>query len=116
LNGSTAGTIGMAGLSVYAASKAAVRNFARSWTLDLKGRGIRVNVLSPGATLTPGVLGLAGPDREKQALIATLTADIPMGRIADPDEIAKAAVFLASDDSSFVAGTELFVDGGTAQV
>jgi hypothetical protein len=116
LNGSTAGSIGMVGLSVYAASKAAVRNFAPSWTIDLKGRRIHVSVLRPGVTLTLGVLGLAGPDdSQQQALIAALTADIPMGRIADPDEIARAAVFLASDDSSFVAGAQLLVDGGPAQ-
>jgi NAD(P)-dependent dehydrogenase (short-subunit alcohol dehydrogenase family) len=117
LTGSTVGTIGTPALSVYSASKAAVRNFARSWTMDLKHRGIRVNVLSPGATLTPGLLGLAGPDPDRQkALLAALTADIPLGRAAGADEVASVALFLASSDASFVAGVELFVDGGTAQV
>jgi NAD(P)-dependent dehydrogenase (short-subunit alcohol dehydrogenase family) len=117
LTGSTVGTIGTPALSVYSASKAAVRNFARSWTMDLKHRGIRVNVLSPGATLTPGLLGLAGPDPDRQkGLLAALTADIPLGRVADADEVASVALFLASSDASFVAGVELFVDGGTAQV
>ena len=117
LTGSTVGTIGTPALSVYSASKAAVRNFARTWTMDLKDRGIRVNVLSPGATLTPGLLGVAGPDPARQkGLLAALTADIPLGRVADADEVASVALFLASSDASFVAGVELFVDGGTAQV
>jgi NAD(P)-dependent dehydrogenase (short-subunit alcohol dehydrogenase family) len=117
LAGSITGSTGNAGCSVYSAAKAAVRNFARTWTLDLKKRGIRVNVLSPGATRTPGLLQLAGPDEALQkALIDRLAAGIPLGRVADPDEIARVAVFLASDDASFVAGAELFADGGTAQV
>jgi NAD(P)-dependent dehydrogenase (short-subunit alcohol dehydrogenase family) len=117
LNGSIAGSIGTAGLSVYSASKAAVRNFARCWTVELKDRGIRINVLSPGATKTPGLLGLVGPDTvQQQRLLDTLALDIPLGRVADPDEIARAAVFLASDDASFIAGAEFFVDGGRAQV
>jgi len=117
LNGSTAASGGTEEFSVYAASKAAVRSFARNWILDLKGRGIRVNTLSPGPTKTPGLLGLAGPDAARQQeMLDALASRIPMGRLGEPDEIAKAAVFLASDDSSFVHGSELFVDGGKAQI
>jgi len=117
LNGSTAASGGTDEFSVYAASKAAVRSFARNWILDLKGRGIRVNTLSPGPTKTPGLLGLAGPDAARQQeMLDALASRIPMGRLGEPDEIAKAAVFLASDDSSFVHGSELFVDGGKAQI
>jgi NAD(P)-dependent dehydrogenase (short-subunit alcohol dehydrogenase family) len=94
-----------------------VRAFARNWILDLKGRGIRVNVLSPGPTRTPGLVGLAGPDAARQqGLLDQMAAHVPLGRVGDPDEIARAAVFLASDDASFVTGAELFVDGGEAQV
>ncbi|KMO28812.1 oxidoreductase [Methylobacterium variabile] len=117
LTGSTAGTEGTQAFSVYAASKAAVRALARNWILDLKGRGIRVNTLSPGATRTPGLVELAGPDAaQQQGLLDYLASRIPMGRVGEPDEIARAAVFLASDDASFVNGIELFVDGGQAQV
>jgi NAD(P)-dependent dehydrogenase (short-subunit alcohol dehydrogenase family) len=115
LTGSSASRKVTAGQSVYAASKAAVRNFARSWILDLKGRGIRVNVLSPGPTDTPGLRGLA-PAGQEQALLDGIAAQVPLGRVADPDEIAQAAVFLASDVSSFVNGIEFFVDGGQAQI
>ena len=103
-------------MSVYAASKAAIRSFARSWTLDLKGRQIRVNALSPGPTLTAGLSGFVPTEEERQQHFAALAASIPLGRMADPDEIAKAVVFLASDESSFVTGIELFVDGGQAQI
>jgi NAD(P)-dependent dehydrogenase (short-subunit alcohol dehydrogenase family) len=117
LTGSITGSAGTAGFSVYSASKAAVRNLARSWTLDLKDRGIRVNVISPGTVKTPGLLGLAGPDAaQQQALLDHLTSQIPLGRVADPDEIAKAVLFLASSDASFIAGAELFADGGAVQV
>ena len=117
LTGSTAGSKGTASFSVYSASKAAVRNLARSWILDLKDRRIRVNVVSPGATHTPGLVDLAGPDEANQrGLLDYLASQIPAGRVGQPEEIAKAAVFLASDDSSFVTGAELFVDGGAAQV
>jgi NAD(P)-dependent dehydrogenase (short-subunit alcohol dehydrogenase family) len=117
LTGSTAGSQGMPAFSVYSASKAAVRNFARGWIMDLKETGIRVNVLSPGSTHTPGLLDLAGDDpQQRKGLEDFLTTQIPLGRIGQPEEIAKAALFLASDDSSFVNGTELFVDGGQAQV
>ena len=117
LTGSTAGSKGTAAFSIYSASKAAVRNLARSWILDLKDRNIRVNTLSPGPVKTPGLVDLAGPDEKQQAgLLTYLASQIPMARVADPDEIAKAAIFLASDDSSFVNGIELFADGGLAQV
>ncbi|MBP2547939.1 NAD(P)-dependent dehydrogenase (short-subunit alcohol dehydrogenase family) [Neorhizobium galegae] len=117
LTGSTAGTEGTAAFSVYSASKAAVRNLARSWALDLKGTGIRVNVVSPGATHTPGLVELAGDDKaQQQGLLDFLATRIPLGRIGNPDEIAKASLFLASDDASFVNGAELFADGGQAQV
>ncbi len=117
LTGSTAGTEGTAAFSVYSASKAAVRNLARSWALDLKGTGIRVNVVSPGATRTPGLVELAGDDREQQqGLLDYLASRIPLGRVGEAEEIAKATLFLASDDASFVNGAELFADGGQAQV
>jgi len=117
LMGSTAGVTGTAAFSIYGASKAAVRNLARSWTLDLKERGIRVNVVSPGPVKTPGLAGLAGPDAARQqGLLDYMATQVPIGRVADPEEIAKAVAFLASDDASFVAGAELFVDGGQAQV
>lgn len=117
LTGSTAGTEGTAAFSVYSASKAAVRNLARSWALDLKGTGIRVNVVSPGATRTPGLVELAGDDKDQQqGLLDYLASRIPLGRVGESDEIAKATLFLASDDASFVNGTELFADGGQAQV
>ena len=117
LTGSTASIVGTAAFSVYGASKAAIRSFARHWTLDLKARKIRVNVLSPGPTKTPGLVGLAGDDAQaQQGLLDQFAAGLPLGRVAEPDEIAAAALFLASDDSSFVAGIELFADGGEAQV
>lgn len=117
LTGSTAGTEGTAAFSVYSASKAAVRNLARSWALDLKGTGIRVNVVAPGATRTPGLVELAGDDKEQQqGLLDYLASRIPLGRVGEPEEIAKAVLFLASDDASFINGAELFADGGQAQV
>ncbi|MBP1204209.1 NAD(P)-dependent dehydrogenase (short-subunit alcohol dehydrogenase family) [Duganella sp. 1411] len=117
LTGSTAASGGTEAFSVYAASKAAVRAFARNWILDLKGRGIRVNTISPGPIRTPGLVELAGPDADKQqGLLDFFATQIPMGRVGEPDEIAKAAVFLASDDASFVNGIELFVDGGLQQI
>ena len=115
LTGSTTGSTGLPNASIYAASKAAVRNLARSWIAELKGSGIRINVLSPGPTNTPGLLGMAAPEHH-QALLETLAATVPLGRVADPDETAAAAVFLASDAASFVNGIELFVDGGQAQI
>jgi NAD(P)-dependent dehydrogenase (short-subunit alcohol dehydrogenase family) len=96
LNSSTTGTTGNENFSVYGASKAAVRSFARSWILDLKARRIRVNVLSPGATRTPGLLGLV-PSEQGAGLVDALVSTIPLGRVAEPREIAEAALFLASD-------------------
>ena len=117
LTGSTASVVALPAFSVYGASKAAVRAFARHWTMDLKARRIRVNVLSPGPTATPGLVALAGEDvAAQQAFLAGAASDVPLGRVADPSEIANAALFLASDQSSFVTGIELFVDGGSAQV
>ncbi|WP_337269697.1 SDR family NAD(P)-dependent oxidoreductase [Oryzifoliimicrobium ureilyticus] len=117
LIGSTASIEGRQGFSIYSASKAAVRNLARSWVLDLKETGIRVNVLSPGPTRTPGLLAMAGDDKDQQqGLLDYIASQIPLGRVGEPDDIAKAALFLASDDSSFVNGAELFADGGQAQV
>ena len=116
LTGSTAAVTGTPAFSVYSASKAAIRSFARNWILDLAPRRIRVNVLAPGATSTPGWHGLATSaemDREMQRLTAAAT---PLGRLGLPDEIASAALFLASDESSFVTGSELFADGGSAQI
>ena len=110
LNGSIASAKGFAGMSVYNASKAAVRSFARTWTADLKARRIRVNVISPGTIDTGVFVGV--PQEVKDQFVAL----IPLGRIGEPREIATAALFLASDDSSFVTGIELFVDGGAAQV
>ena len=116
LNASIVSIKGMPAFSVYSATKAAVRSFARGWTVDLKDRGIRVNAISPGPIRTPGLDGLTSTDEERQAYYAQMAAIVPLGRVGEPDELAKAAVFLASDDSSFVAGIELFVDGGAAQV
>lgn len=117
LAGSTTGIVGTASFSVYSATKAAVRNLARSWVLDLKGKAIRVNTLSPGPIHTPGLVDLAGPDlAQQQGLLDYMTTQIPIGRMGQPQDVAQAAVFLASEDSSFVTGAELFVDGGLAQV
>src|SRR6202047_2565622 len=110
MTGSIASAKGFPGLSVYNASKAAIRSFARTWTSDLKDRKIRVNVISPGTIDTGIFVGV--PKEEKDGFVTL----IPMGRIGQPREIATAALFLASDDSSFITGIELFVDGGTAQV
>ncbi|MBZ9673884.1 SDR family NAD(P)-dependent oxidoreductase [Mesorhizobium sp. ES1-3] len=115
LTGSTTGSTGTPAFSVYSATKAAIRNFARSWALDLKGAGIRVNVLSPGATETPGLKGLAEAG-EEDALLKGLAMQIPLGRVGHPEETAAVALFLASDESSFMTGSEVFVDGGAAQV
>jgi NAD(P)-dependent dehydrogenase (short-subunit alcohol dehydrogenase family) len=115
LTGSTTGVTGTPGFSVYSATKAAIRNFARSWTLDLKAAGIRVNVLSPGPIATPGLDGVAGA-AGGDAMMAALIAQTPVGRVGQPEEVAAAAVFLASDESRFMAGSEVFVDGGYAQV
>ncbi len=114
---STTGVQGVANFSVYSASKAAVRNLARGWTSDLKDRQIRVNVVSPGPVKTPGLVELAGTDAAaQQGLVDYMASQVPLGRVADPSEIAKAVTFLASSDASFIAGAELFVDGGMTQV
>ncbi|WP_111414993.1 SDR family NAD(P)-dependent oxidoreductase [Billgrantia lactosivorans] len=115
LTGSTTGSTGTPAFSVYSATKAAIRNFARSWALDLKGTGIRVNVLSPGATETPGLKGLANAG-EEDALLEGFASQIPLGRIGHPEETAAVALFLASDESSFMTGSEVFADGGAAQI
>jgi NAD(P)-dependent dehydrogenase (short-subunit alcohol dehydrogenase family) len=110
LNGSVASVKGTAAFGVYGATKAALRSFVRTWTSDLKDRHIRSNVISPGPTDTPVI------DGQPPDAITRIVSTIPMGRMGEPDEIAKAALFLASDDSSFVTGIELFVDGGRGQV
>jgi NAD(P)-dependent dehydrogenase (short-subunit alcohol dehydrogenase family) len=116
LNASITSIKGTPAFSVYSASKAAVRSFARNWTLDLKERQIRVNAISPGVVPTPGYDHLGLNDQQLQEFIDSQAITIPLGRVGTPDEIAKAVVFLASDDSSFVNGIELFVDGGMAQI
>ncbi|HTC33933.1 MAG TPA: glucose 1-dehydrogenase [Bryobacteraceae bacterium] len=116
LNASIVASKGLPTTSVYSASKAAVRSFARTWTMDLKARKIRVNAISPGPTDTP-LLSPAGQSEEQtRQRKAMFAASVPLGRLGLADEIAQAAVFLASDDSSFISGSELFVDGGMAQV
>jgi NAD(P)-dependent dehydrogenase (short-subunit alcohol dehydrogenase family) len=115
LTASTTSVKGTENFSVYSASKAAVRNFARTWLLDLKPRNIRVNAISPGPVHTPGLAGLA-PVEQQEGLLTHLATLVPMGRLGKTSEIAKAVTFLASDDSSFINGIELFVDGGTAQI
>ena len=116
LNASIFGSKGPAGWSVYSATKAAVRSFARTWTADLKDRRIRVNAVSAGYTDTPGLGGLLEASGAGDELRKAISSTVPLGRFGTPDEIAKAVVFLASDDSSYVTGAELFVDGGVAQV
>lgn len=116
LNASITSSKGTPAFSVYSASKAAVRSFARNWTLDLKERKIRVNAISPGLVPTPGYDLLGLTKEQVQEFVAVQAVNIPLGRVGTPDEIAKAVVFLASDDSSFVNGIELFVDGGMAQI
>jgi NAD(P)-dependent dehydrogenase (short-subunit alcohol dehydrogenase family) len=111
LTGSMVSIKGFPACSVYNATKAAIRSFARSWIVDLKGRDIRINVLSPGYTATPGLSHLMTDEQKAEAV-----ASVPLGRIGTPDDLGKAAVFLASDDSAYVNGIELFVDGGAAQI
>ena len=116
LTSSFASSEGRVFASVYSASKAAVRSFARCWTMDLRHQKIRVNVISPGPIETPGVNIAKGTPEQLDEFKANVMAAVPMGRMGTPDEVATAAVFLASDDSSYVTGIELFVDGGLAQV
>jgi NAD(P)-dependent dehydrogenase (short-subunit alcohol dehydrogenase family) len=111
LTGSMVSIKGFAACSVYDASKAAIRSFARTWIVDLKGRDIRVNVLSPGYTATPGLSHFMTEEDKASAV-----ASVPLGRIGTPDDLGKAAIFLASDDSAYITGIELFVDGGAAQI
>ena len=116
LNASIVASKGLPANSVYSATKAAVRSFARTWTTDLKERRIRVNAVSPGATDTPGLSELLASTETGQQRKKMISNSVPLGRFGTPEEIAKAVVFLASDDSSYITGTELFVDGGFAQV
>jgi len=116
LNASIVASKGLSSNSVYSATKAAVRSFARTWTTDLKDRRIRVNAVSPGTIDTPGLNDLLASSEAGEQRRKMISNAVPLGRFGTPDEIAKAVVFLASDDSSYVTGTELFVDGGFAQV
>jgi len=116
LTSSTTSISGTPAFSVYSATKAAIRNFARNWILDLKDRHIRVNAVSPGVTETAGLNELFGGGAQAESTKDYLAGLIPAGRVGQPEEIAKAVLFLASDDASFVNGVELFVDGGQAQI
>jgi NAD(P)-dependent dehydrogenase (short-subunit alcohol dehydrogenase family) len=116
LNASVAGSKGLATYSVYSATKAAIRSFARTWTTDLKDRRIRVNAVSPGSIDTPAARDLLASSDVGEKRKKMIADSVPVGRFGTPDEIAKAVLFLASDDSSYITGTELFVDGGFAQV
>jgi NAD(P)-dependent dehydrogenase (short-subunit alcohol dehydrogenase family) len=116
LNASIAASKGVEASSVYNATKAAIRSFARTWTVELKHRKIRVNAISPGPIDTPGFNGLAQTEEQIEQFKTSIVSSVPMGRMGSPDEIAKAVSFLASDDSSYVTGIELFVDGGMAQI
>jgi NAD(P)-dependent dehydrogenase (short-subunit alcohol dehydrogenase family) len=115
LSGSTSASNGTPTFSVYAASKAAIRSFGRTWAAELVGSNIRVNTLVPGPVKTPGLAGLAPPGKE-QELLADIASSVPMGRLGRPDEIASAVVFLASDQSTYMTGAELFIDGGEVQI
>jgi NAD(P)-dependent dehydrogenase (short-subunit alcohol dehydrogenase family) len=116
LTSSTAATSGAETFGVYAASKAAVRSFARTWANELKGRAIRVNAISPGPIDTPGITGLAPDEAQAEQLKDFLAGQVPMGRMGRPEEVADAIVFLASDRSSFITGADLYVDGGLNQI
>lgn len=116
LNASIVGSKGLPSNSVYSATKAAVRSFARTWTTDLKSRRIRVNAVSPGSIDTPGLSGLLASSAAGQERAKMMSNSVPLGRFGRPEEVAKVVAFLASDRSSYVAGAEVFVDGGFAQV
>jgi NAD(P)-dependent dehydrogenase (short-subunit alcohol dehydrogenase family) len=116
LNASIAASKGVGASSVYNASKAAIRSFARTWTVELKHRKIRVNAISPGMIDTPGLNGLAQSQEQIEQFKTSFVSTVPLGRMGSPDEVAKVVSFLASDDSSYVTGVELFVDGGVAQI
>ena len=115
INGSMVSIKGLPAFGVYAATKAALRSFARTWSVDLAPRGIRVNVVSPGTVVTPAYKTLM-TDEQIEGFTAQAAATTPLGRVGTADEIARAVVFLASEDASFVDGAELFVDGGAAQI
>lgn len=115
LTASTTSVKGTENFSVYSASKAAVRNFARTWLIELKPRNIRVNAISPGPVNTPGLAELV-PAEHQASLLAHLATLVPIGRLGQPSEVAKTVTFLASDDSTFINGAEIFVDGGIAQI
>ena len=116
LSGSTSASNGTPAFSIYAASKAAVRSLGRTWAAELVERGIRVNTVVPGGTRTPGLLGLFGDGDAAETMLAAMAGGVPMKRVADPAEIANAVLFLASDQSSFMTGAEVFVDGGSEQL
>ena len=116
LTASVVGVMGLPGHGVYGATKAAVRSFARTWAVELKDRGIRVNVVSPGATDTPIIDGQFATRQQVESAKAAFAERTPLGRIGRPDELASAVLFLASDESSFITGIDLQVDGGLAQV
>jgi NAD(P)-dependent dehydrogenase (short-subunit alcohol dehydrogenase family) len=116
LNASIVASKGLPSNSVYSATKAAVRSFARTWTTDLRARRIRVNAVSPGTIDTPGLSGLLGSSETGQQRLKMISTAVPLGRLGQPDEIANAVAFLASDEASYITGAELFVDGGFAQV
>lgn len=116
LTASIVGSKGLAANSVYSATKAAIRSFARTWTTDLKDRRIRVNTVSPGSIDTPGLSRLLASSETGRQRLKMISNNVPLGRLGKPDEVAKAVVFLASEDASYVTGTELSVDGGFAQV
>ena len=116
LNASIVGSKGLSSNSVYSATKAAVRSFARTWTTDLKGRRIRVNAVSPGFIETPGLMELLSSSPAGEQRFKMLSGVVPLGRVGTPADVARTVVFLASDDSGYITGTELFVDGGFAQV
>jgi NAD(P)-dependent dehydrogenase (short-subunit alcohol dehydrogenase family) len=116
LTSSTAATTGAEAFGVYAASKAAIRSFARTWANELRGRAIRVNAVSPGPIDTPGITGLAPDEAQAAQLKGFLAGQVPLGRMGRPDEVAEALLFLATDRSSFVTGSDLYVDGGLNQI